>query len=184
MPHLPWAENDDDEFLHPAHGWYLLSRAIVHDSWLSWRQAIPDCKDARQSMPLDVSVSIAMLAHGLQCVHETIPGYEDLDDNPFYVPRWWDPTADDDWKTGCRILFRIQGLSAETFESAALAKYPRNSPIETRIVSGVHLEATLLRIPAVLHPWVGTGSPIPANRQTSSGRRKRQNPLLQRSENG
>lgn len=173
MPHLPWAESDNDEFLHPSHGWYLLSRAIVHDSWLSWRLAIPDDRYARRSMPLHVSTSIAMLAHGIHGVHETIPGYEDLDDNPFHVPRWWDPSADDEWNTGCRILFRIQGLSASMFEAAAHEKYPRNPPIEIKTVSGIHLEATLLMTPAVLHPWIGTGSLPPAGHQTSSGRRRK-----------
>lgn len=185
MPHLPWAESDDDEFYHPSHGWYLLSRSIIHDGWLSWRHAIPDCVQARQEMPLDVSASIAFLAQALHDVHMTIPGYGDLDDTPFRVSRWWDPEADDEWQTGCCILFRynppcplLEDRPAAVFQSAWEAKYSWESkykqdpPARLIAVSNRHLEATLVRTPLVLNPWIGTGSPTPANRQSSSSRRK------------
>ena len=183
MPHLPWAESDDDEFYHPSHGWYLLSRSIVHDGWLSWRHAIPDCKQARQKMPLDVGTSIALLAQALHDVHQTIPGYGDLDDTPFQVYRWWDPEADDEWQTGCCVLFRYSPPcsppgdgSAAIFCSAWEAKYRQEPPARLTVVSSRHLEATLVKTPLLLHPWIGTGAPAPANRQNSSSRRKSRNP--------
>lgn len=191
MPHLPWAEHEDDEFCHPSHGWYLLSRCIIYDGWLSWRHAIPDSRKARHQMPLDVSISIALLAQAVDDVHRTVPGYSELDDTPFEVFRWWDPEADDEWQTGCCVLFRYGSSSlpsedspAMVFQSAWDAKFGHDGPATLTAVTERHLEATLIRTPVTLHPWIGSGSPPPVNRQSSGNRRKPRTPPPRTGETG
>lgn len=173
MPHLAWAENDDDEFLHPVHGWYLLSRSIIHDGWLSWRQALPDSRKARHSLPLDVSASIAFLAQALHDVHVTMPDYEDLGDTPFDVFRWWDPYAGDDWDTGCCVLLRMHDHTAGEFHGAWDAKFRGDAPGRLIPISDDYMEITLTRTPLMLNPWIGNGSQPPAtSRRNPAARRK------------
>lgn len=174
MPHLAYALDDDDEFLHPVHGWFLLSRAVVFDSWICWRQALPDSRQVRNAMPASVGASIALLAHALHDIHQALPGYDDLDDNPFSVPRWWDPDADDEWGTGSCCLFRCSGQPASAFVAAWEARRHRSPGSLVRLVpvSNAHIEAALVTVPAVPPPWIGSGCPPPAGRSSKPGRRK------------
>jgi len=118
-PHLPYAYGDNDEFRHPSGGWYLLDRAITHDSWLTWRHALPEDQRLRNQLPLAVSEAITALALRLDDLHQRLPGYRDLWDCPFVVPRWWDPdAADEGWRSGRCCLLRIEGFSSEQLASA------------------------------------------------------------------
>ena len=177
MPHLPFALGDDDEFLHPSQGWLLRSRTIVFDSWLCWRQALPD-PNQRHVLPRDVSIAIAVLAHALDDIHRTLPGYEELGDTPFSIPRWWDPEDGDGWQTGCLLLFRLEGTRPDDFLAAWRQRFRRlsASPVRLRAVSARYMEATLLKVPAVLPPWIESGSQPPVSRLARQRRRTPQTP--------
>jgi hypothetical protein len=85
-PHLPYAYGDDDEFRHPCGDWYLLDRAITHDSWLTWRHALPEGRQLRNRLPLAVSEAITALALRLDDLHQRLPGYRHPLGLPFVVP--------------------------------------------------------------------------------------------------
>lgn len=169
-PHLPYAYNDDDEFLHPVDGWLLLDRAITYDSWISWRHALPSDRQGRNAMTSSVSDAIAAVAEAIHELHQRMPGYQRLDRSPFAFPRWWDPRADDEWQTGRCCLFRLEGSrSRDLLEQWS----PARSAINLVAVSDSHLEAALISS----HPGVPQGGPPGGGRPRGrGGSRRRQSP--------
>lgn len=144
-PHLPYGFGDNDEFHHPISGWLLLERAIAFDGWISWRQALPEDRYSRGLLTAEIASAIITLAQGLHAVHQRMPGYENLDRSPFVFPRWWDPSASDEWASGGLCLFRLENGSIHEF----LHRWqPEDSPMRLRQVSAVHLEAQLVVTPA------------------------------------
>lgn len=172
-PHLSYAYDEDDEFLHPIEGWLLLDRAIAYDSWITWRHALPPERESRNSMTPQVCAVIHTLAEALHDIHQSMPGYEDLGQSPLVVPRWWDPEADDEWSTGRCCLFRVEG-----FRSGEVIHHWREEDgvIALVMASPHHLEATLL-IEASSDPAVFRSSSRNGKRRRStSGRRRPQSP--------
>ena len=145
-PHLSYARNDNDEFLHPGEGWLLLDRAVSFDSWITWRQALPDAPTARQQLTGDVAQAITALAYEIHRIHQRLPGYMRLGESPFVFSRWWDPYAEDEWRGGGICLFRIDGFRAAVIED----RRPEGGHIRTRIISEHYIEAALVSDPATV----------------------------------
>jgi len=142
MPHLPYAQDDDDEFRHPTEGWLLLDRTIAFDSWISWRHALPADRNGRTLLHESAAALIRALAERLHAIHQRLPGYADLDDSPFVFPRWWDPDPESEWHSGGRCLFRVEGHSADAILTAALSS--RSNCLRLSSASGGLLEAELV----------------------------------------
>jgi hypothetical protein len=140
MPHLPYAQNEGDEFLHPSGEWFLINRAITFDNWLLWRHALPLKRHERRQLTAPVAATIEALAGAIHAVHQTMPGYKGLDDTPFRVSRWWDPSDREGWQSGACCLFLIKGFcSADILEHGA-----RSSSLSLQAVSELFVEANLL----------------------------------------
>lgn len=143
-PHLPYAYDEYDEFLHPTMGWLLLDRAIAYDGWISWRHALPENPYNRNSIPVKVSEAITFLAEEIHSVHQKMPGYADLGESPLVFPRWWDPYSGDEWATGLCCLFRVSGFTS----GQVLQHWNENSSLaELKAVSGSHIEARVKTTP-------------------------------------
>lgn len=139
-PHLSYAWNDNDEFLHPEEGWLLLDRAVSFDSWITWRQALPDAQTARRLLTADVARSITALAYEIHRIHQRLPNFMRLGESPFVFSRWWDPYAEDEWREGRICLFRIDGFRAAVFAD----RRPDDCHLGLRVVSESYLEASLV----------------------------------------
>jgi len=169
-PHLPYAYNDEDEFHHPTAGWLLLDRAVVYDSWISWRHVLPRGSSGRQALSAGVNDAILALAAELHSIHQRLPSYRDLGESPFHVTRWWDPCADDLWSTGKLCIFSVDDCSSDEFIVHWL---PAESGLHLEALGDTYVRARLLTIPAE-----NPGSPRPgAAPPRARGRsRKRQSP--------
>lgn len=111
--HLPWSESPDDEFLAPDGQWYSVFRAVVFDSWLLWRDALPPGQELRSQLGWDAYREITQLARHLHLFHQSMPDYRGLTVPPFHVTRWWDPSdGDEEWNSGRSCLFRMDGYSS------------------------------------------------------------------------
>lgn len=143
MPHLPYASDDDDEFLHPEEGWLLIDRTIVFDSWILWRHALPRGRSQRARLDGRVAALITALAERIHALHQQLPGYCDLGDSPFLFSRWWEPGGDDEWGSGGSCIFRIDGQPAgrvlNTFSSM-----PSLDAVELTPLSGDRFRARLV----------------------------------------
>lgn len=112
-PMLPWATCPEDEFCTPTGKWFLTCRAIVTDSWLQWRHALPADHRQWSRMSRKVYTTIRILAGHIHTAHCLMPGYKDLSDGPFAVSSWWDPDHEDPTqRDGSLCLFRIDGMTA------------------------------------------------------------------------
>lgn len=111
--HLPYAESPGDEFQLPDGSWAYTLKAIVTDSWLLWRHALPEDLTLRCQLD-DVAVGgITALANHLHTAHTHFPDYKQLDDSPFEVSCWWDPSdTSGQWSAGTRLLARVDGYQA------------------------------------------------------------------------
>lgn len=145
-PHLPYAYHDDDEFLHPDEGWLLLDRAIVYDSWLAWRHALPESRAARERLTAEAALAITALAYEVHRIHQRLPGYMRLGASPFKVSRWWDPYADDEWAAGGICLFRIDDFRGAIVKD----RQEPSSQVSLRVLSEHWVEASLISEPAAI----------------------------------
>lgn len=109
--HLPYSELPEHEFQMPDGSWHYDLRAIVTDGWLYWRHALPDDPDLRARLDDHAVDRIVVMASALHAAHQRFPGFQDLDDTPFTVGRWWDP-SDPDWCNGHRVLLKVNGFNA------------------------------------------------------------------------
>lgn len=171
-PYLPYALDEDDEFLHPSLGWLLLARAIAYDSWISWRQALPIDRHSRNSLPETTSRVITALAEEVDAVHQRMPGYSDLYESPIVFPRWWDPYSGDEWATGSCCLFRITGFASRDIMGHWHAS---SSRAVFKAVSGLHVEARLTTNPEELQPD-RLGPSAPRSRTRGKGRKNQSQP--------
>lgn len=138
--HLPWSECPEDEFLAPDGNWYYVFRAIVLDSWLLWRDALPPEPDLRLQLDEHIFDSITALARRLHSFHQGLPDYRQLTDSPFTVSRWWDPSDPDPfWNQGRSCLFRLNGYTSQDLANTLAKK----TPIITRTISNRYLEVHL-----------------------------------------
>lgn len=171
-PHLPYAEHEDDEFLHPTLGWLLVVRAIAYDGWIHWRHALPRDRVGRERLNEPAAQAITRLATAIDRVHQRVPGYQQLDRSPFVFHRWWDPRGADQWSSGESCLFQLDGISAHGFASCRqphdpVALYPQENGC----------------IHAFLVSTAATAPPGPAaageRRPSPGGPRRRQSPPAQ-----
>jgi hypothetical protein len=178
MPHLPYAFGDDDEFLHPKHGWLLLARAITLDNWLSWRTALPRDHPRRGQLTAEAAANIAALAEAVHAIHRRLPGYRALGDNPFHVIRWWDPARNSGRQSGTICCFRIEGFSShDILEHAAACP-----ELCLDAVTGLYVEASLVSPEALSegHPGPPQSDlrpdPIPCSRTRQTPRPRKPGP--------
>lgn len=114
--HLPYSESPDEEFQGPTGEWFSVYRAIVLDSWLTWKDALPE-RPLRRPIGEEVAKSITALAQKIHGAHIQLPDYRRLSSSPFRVGRWWDPLAADEWSTGTKVLLRLEHYSAQRLAS-------------------------------------------------------------------
>jgi hypothetical protein len=111
--HLPYAESPADEFQLPDGSWAYTLKAIVTDSWLLWKHALPEDPALRRLLDATAVAGITALAGELHSAHTHFPDYKALDDSPFQVSCWWDPSDfSGQWNTGRRLLARVDGYQA------------------------------------------------------------------------
>jgi hypothetical protein len=137
---LSWSTSPEDEFQAPDGAWYYSFRAIVLDSWLLWRDALPPELALRQQLSQPVSDNITALARRLHCFHQSLPDYRQLTDSPFVVTRWWDPSDEDPfWNQGRSCLFRLKNYVSTDLVRGITKKTPLIiRPVTSRFVE-VHL---------------------------------------------
>jgi hypothetical protein len=111
--HLPYCERPDDEFQMPDGRWCYSLRAIVLDSWLLWKHALPAEDSLRRQLDIPAVAGITALASQLHAAHCRFPEYPQLDDSPFTISCWWDPSdTSGQWSRGERLLTRLEGHTA------------------------------------------------------------------------
>lgn len=138
--HVPWSESPEDEFLAPDGQWYSVFRAVVFDSWLLWKDALPSEQDLRQQLTWDAYQEIMQLGRQLHLFHQTMPTYRGLTVSPFHVTRWWDPSdSDEQWNSGRSCLFHMDGYSSS--ELCRLSA--KRTGIQLRSITKRYVEATL-----------------------------------------
>jgi hypothetical protein len=136
-----------EEFQGPNGDWFSIYRAIVLDSWLTWKDALPD-QPMTGPLDTDVASAITTLACKIHAAHMQLPDYRRLTQTPFRVGRWWDPFATDGWEDGSRVLIRLEHYSAQRFAS----KIPARLELVTRSKSEHWLEISLSQgTPCPLH---------------------------------
>jgi len=147
--HVPWSESPEDEFLAPDGQWYSVFRAVVFDSWLLWRDALPAEQDLRQQLTWDPYQEIMQLGRQLHLFHQTMPTYRGLTVSPFHVTRWWDPSdSDEQWNSGRSCLFHMDGYSA-----SELCRLSAKRPgIQLRSITKRYVEASLAMPPKTATP--------------------------------
>ena len=110
---LPYSMNELDEFVTPQGEVYYTLRSIVFDSWLTWKDALPDVLEQRDLLDQDIYENIVSLASSLQTFHQGLADYRPLTSTPFNVTRWWDPTERDErWNQGKACLFSLKDYTA------------------------------------------------------------------------
>ena len=110
---LPFSQEELDEFVTPTGEVFYSFRSIVFDSWLIWDDALPDVVEQREELSQEIYDNIICLADSLQVFHQSCPDYRSLNQTPFKVTRWWDPTdRDERWSTGRAALFSVREYSA------------------------------------------------------------------------
>ena len=110
---LPYSETDLDEFCMPDGEIFYIFRSIVYDSWLTWKDALPEMIEQRIKLDDEVSANIIKLASSLHSFHQSLPDYRPLTRTPFKVTRWWDPEdRDERWNSGSACLFSLTDYSA------------------------------------------------------------------------
>lgn len=139
--HVPGSERPDDEFQAPDGAWLSIFRAIVFDSWLIWRDALPTEPELRQRLDHDTFDCITSLAKQLHLFHQSLPCYRGLTVSPFHVTRWWDPDdSDEAWTSGRSVLFYM-----DDYSSADIIRLCSKRPgLKLRAVSHRYVEASLM----------------------------------------
>lgn len=145
--HLPYSDRPEDEFLYPNGQWMYAFRALVTDSWLLWRDALPANPASRALLSAPQVTWIEVLGDALHRIHQTLPGYAQLEDSPFEVRRWLDPhDSGTPWHEGRRCHLRLDGVKPERFLAGAKGVVgPRW--LNARELEGGWIEATALAIP-------------------------------------
>ncbi len=93
------------EFRFPAGGYCPLDRAIVYNSDLTWRQALPKHGSFWGALQTQQIVGIARLARALRELELTTRVASPWRQRPWQVMQWWDPLAGD-WTSGRRALLK------------------------------------------------------------------------------
>ena len=116
--HDPYSESPFDEFQAPEGEWYSTQLAVTFDGWLLWKHALPDDPYLWPQLTMQAYETIQLLAKRIHAVHQLFPDYRRLDNTPFHVSRWWDPTDDSgQWLTGERLLCKINGYTAREVQT-------------------------------------------------------------------
>lgn len=93
------------EFRFPAGGHCPLDRAIVYNSDLTWRQALPKHAVLWSGLQAHQVAGIARLARALRERELTTRSASSWRQRPWQVMQWWDPQAPD-WASGRRALLK------------------------------------------------------------------------------
>lgn len=132
-----------DRFTLPCGNVVLTTRALVKDSWLQWRDALPQEEELWDQLSAEAVHAIVELARCLHGMHRAMKGYKQCDESPFTVSRWWDPTADDDgYDSGRYCLMKFKDFAATDLIRAV----PRTSALMLTPVSP--------RAPQWVEAWV------------------------------
>jgi hypothetical protein len=139
--HVPGSECAADEFQAPDGAWFSIFRAIVFDSWLIWRDALPSEPELREQLDGSAYECVTALAKQLHLFHQSLPCYRGLTISPFHVSRWWDPTdTDQAWNSGGSVLFYMDDYSAADL----LRLCVKRPGLKLRAVSQRYVEASLV----------------------------------------
>lgn len=118
---------------------FYACRALVRDSWLQWRDALPPEQEDWERITSDVVENIQSLAKAIHHLHRSLPGYKQCDESPFTVSRWWDPDDDEGWQLGGRCLFRFK----DTTSFELIEGLPRKTQLQLTRISENWVEASL-----------------------------------------
>lgn len=120
---FPCSRSPDEEFQGPDGTWFSVHRAIVLDSWLTWRDVFPELP-LRVTLDHDVACRVTALAQRIHALHMSLPEYRRTMTSPFQVGQWWDPSATDEWNTGDRVLLKINQYTAHRLVAVAPSRIP------------------------------------------------------------
>ena len=136
--HLPWSRSPEEEFLAPDGQWYSIFRAVVFDSWMLWKDALPPELELRALLDQESYDGITSLARKMHALHHRLPDYRCLSKSPFNVTAWWDPeNTDPEWNTGRSCLFTIDGYTSKEF----ISYLPDRTNLKLRAVTSHFIEA-------------------------------------------
>lgn len=138
--HVPYSESPSDEFRAPDGEWYSTLRAVTFDGWLLWKHALPEDIYLWPQLEVECYETIQLLAKRIHTIHQLFPDYRRLDDTPFTVSRWWDPTDDTgEWSGGDRLLCRINGYTAADVLAETPHRYRSLLQIQPRSKSWIEI---------------------------------------------
>lgn len=123
----------------PCGSSFYACRALVRDSWLQWRDALPPEESDWSKLTTPVVETIQALAKEIHHLHRNLPGYKECNESPFTVGRWWDPDDDEGWQLGGRCLFCFKDFSA--FE--LIDRLPRKSQLHLLVITDRWVEASV-----------------------------------------
>ena len=110
----PLFDSSPQDFQTPSGQKFLMIRSIVYDSWITWREALPDDTEQHALLSHDVYNNIVELAGRVHKLHQSLPGYKQTTESPFQFVLWWDPTdTDENWNSGKVCRFMINDYSAD-----------------------------------------------------------------------
>lgn len=102
----------NEEFRTPSGEWYNIYRAICLDSWLIWKDALPDNPYLWDRLNEEAYEAIRSLGARIHALHQLLPNYRRLSESPFTVSHWWDPVDDQGWDAGDRCLLKIEDYTS------------------------------------------------------------------------
>ena len=114
-------------------------RALVRDSWLQWRDALPPEESDWSGLTEPIVDTIQILAKAIHQLHRNLPGYKQCEESPFTVSRWWDPEDNEGWQLGGRCLFRFKDTTALELINGL----PRKTQLELVQISENWVEASI-----------------------------------------
>ncbi|MEB3319331.1 MAG: hypothetical protein VKI63_00130 [Cyanobium sp.] len=129
------------EFRFPAGGYCPLDRAIVYNSDLTWRQALPKHGSLWSSLQSQQVAGIARLARALRDRELTTRIASSWRQRPWQVMQWWNPLTAD-WSSGRRALLKPRDHSlTEALEFLAPSPELRVAPRSCDLVEVLVLRA-------------------------------------------
>ena len=110
----PLFDSSPATFDSPTGQKFLTIRAIVYDSWITWKDALPVDKEQQALLSHDVYNNIVELAGRVHKLHQSLPTYKGASESPFEFVLWWDPTdPDENWNSGKTCRFMIDSYTSD-----------------------------------------------------------------------
>tara|TARA_R100001463_G_scaffold66150_2_gene119596 strand:- start:724 stop:1179 length:456 start_codon:yes stop_codon:yes gene_type:complete len=139
----PLFENSPTTFVNPTGQNFLTIRAIIYDSWITWKDALPDDIAQHSLLSEDIYNNIIELAGRVHKLHQSLPNYKATTESPYEFVLWWDPSdTDENWNSGKTCRFMIEDFTAQDLLHYNSTK--RNSRLSLKALTNKLVEASAI----------------------------------------